>query len=265
MADAEPEPNTNTSPDPNPKQKRRRVKRKKTFLQRARGRILSGFVLIVPIVVTIFVARFLYDFIAGTTKPITDKLMDIPFWKELAEYNIVPGANVIATAFVTLSVLYLFGFISTTIVIKRIYTAGEALLLRIPLLKDIYGLSKQVIELALSDDKVAFKYMALFEFPSSGRWALGFITGESKMSGSDKLYANILMPFAPIPTQLFLMLIPADQILVVDIPIENALKFLMSGGSVSPGEFSTRPFTSMADLEAKNEEMDWTMSGTSIE
>ncbi|MBI3734964.1 DUF502 domain-containing protein [Candidatus Sumerlaeota bacterium] len=214
-------------------------------------KILNAQARVVPIVVTITVARIILDFLARLLQPFAARLGEIPFIRRLDEsgINLIPGANLILTVLIAGLVLYLAGFISTTIVVRRVYDAGERMLMRIPLLKDIYGLSKQVIEMAASEKKPAFKHIALFEFPHPGRYAMGFITGESRVGEDSKCYVNVLMPFAPIPTQMFLILIPAEQVQVVDIPIESAVKFLMSGGAVSPGAFPLRQFSSMAELE----------------
>lgn len=240
-----------------------RRRKKKTFLQVTRSRIFSGLVLIVPLMVTLFAARFLYERIAGITNPITKRLFEAPFWQALDEkgwnlVDIVPGVDIVITLVVTFFLLYLLGFLSSLFVTRKIYQAGERLLMRIPLLKDVYGLTKQVIDLVASKRQVAFKQVGLVEYPHPGQYVMAFIAGETRLSQHPgEVYVQALMPFAPIPTQLILFVVPATKVHVLDLPMETAMKFLMSGGSVSPGEFKTHPYVSpgVSPSEA-NEEFD---------
>lgn len=234
------------TPQPQPHRRRK----KKTFLQLTRSRVISGLVLVVPLMVTLFAARFLYERIAGFTNPITKRLVEAPFWQKLDEkgwnlIDIVPGIDVVITLVVTFFLLYLLGFLSSLFVTRKIYQAGEGLLMRIPLLKDIYGLTKQVIDLVASKRQVAFKQVGLVEYPHPGMYVMAFIAGETRISEHPgEVYVQALMPFAPIPTQLILFVVSASKVHVLDLPMDTAMKFLMSGGSVSPGEFKTHPYVS---------------------
>jgi uncharacterized membrane protein len=216
------------------------AKQKSSFWRRVRRRMLSGLILIVPIFVTIFTARFIYDLIDRISQPGFSRAVPILPDAIVNALHEIPGLRFAVTIVILALALYFLGVISRALLVKRAYAAGERLLMRIPLLKDIYALSKQVVELIANKRKLAFKQMALVEFPRPGMLALGFITGQTRMEGPKSgVYVHVLMPLAPIPTQLFLLLVPAEEVRVLQVPMDDALKFLMSGGSVAPGQFPT--------------------------
>lgn len=245
------------SSDPNPKSDRAR--RKRSSLAIIRARVLAGFVLIVPFGVTILVARFLYDRISTFASPIVRRLLDLPGVppEEGIGVYFVPVIGIVLTILVTFLMLYTVGFISNLFVTRRLTTVGERLLLRIPLLKDVYGLTKQVLDMMTSKNRLAFKQVALIEYPSPGAYVMAFVAGESRLDKDpDTLYVHALMPFAPLPTQLILMVVPASKAFVMEMSMEEAMKFLMSGGAVSPEVIKTTPYRAYAEWALDSPEVD---------
>lgn len=213
------------------------------FFQRVQRRILAGLVLIVPIAVTIAVAAFIYASIERLVGPLVDQFTRIPFLANLKdeEGHIRAELNVPLTLFLTFLLLYVAGFVSTTFVIRKLYGAGEQILLRIPFLKSIYGLTKQILDLVMSRDKGAFKQIVLVEYPKADSWAIGFVTGGTRLKGDPRPYVNLFVPTTPNPTSGFLLIVPREKVRTVNLSVEEGIKLIMSGGVISPAMIEHQP------------------------
>lgn len=116
---------------------------------------------------------------------------------------------------------------------------GEWIVYKMPLISTVYSLLKQVFETFLSNKSNSFNQVVLFEYPRKGIWIYGFLSGETKGEVVDKLgkqMLNIFVPTTPNPTSGFLIFVPKEDVIYVDLPVEDALKFIISCGVVNPDE-----------------------------
>lgn len=207
---------------------RKRAKMKplrQRFQHHLRNRVLSGLLVIVPLGITIFSVRFLYNITAGSlAKPI--KMM---FGERLHDYA-VAGVSVM----LFFAALYLVGMVATAMVGRRFISVAEAVIERIPLVKTIYGASKQVMESISLKDSGGFKTVVFIEFPRPGLLVLGFSTGTVRLGPDKELYYKVFIPTTPNPTSGYLEVVPADQVQIADLSVEEAVSIIMSGGITSP-------------------------------
>jgi uncharacterized membrane protein len=213
----------------------------KHFINRVQRQVLAGLILIVPFAITIVVAVFIYHLIDRFVGPLVMHI--VPPTPE-GEFGVAALAvRVVLTIVVTLLILFLAGFLSTTYVTHEIYQAGEQLVLRTPFVKTIYGTSKQLIHLVTSNKNNLFKQMALVEFPRPGSWTVAFVTGHTHLSGDPRQFVSVLVPHAPNPLSGFVLILPADQVRVLDVGVEDGIKMIMSGGVIIPDQLTARPLT----------------------
>jgi uncharacterized membrane protein len=109
-------------------------------------------------------------------------------------------------------------------------------LMSIPLLNKIYGTVKQVNQ-SFSNNKSAFQQVVLVPFPHPASRTIGFVTGEQKHLGAEKLI-SVFIPTTPNPTSGFLLLFPEDVLVKVDMSVADGIKFVISLGAISPGQES---------------------------
>jgi len=147
----------------------------------------------------------------------------------------IPGLQVILILFVLLIV----GFIINTSLGKTIFKYSERLITLLPVVKGVYGGIKQLTDTlsARSDDEDA--RIVLAEYPRKGIWQIGFVTKEAyaeiqKKSGRELI--NVLMPTSPNPTGGMLIMIPADEIIPLDMTYNEGMKYVVSGGVVTPAK-----------------------------
>ncbi|MCG6957652.1 MAG: DUF502 domain-containing protein [Gemmatimonadetes bacterium] len=183
----------------------------------------SGLVAAVPVAVTIVALRFLFSFTAGILLPVLDPaLADWPWvWKAVLSLAIL------------LSGVYILGEIATHVVGRRILGLGEAVLLRVPFVKVVYRVSKQVVSAIQGPGVRAFQSGVFVEFPHPGMRAIGFVTSTlTRPDGS--VWNTVFVPTTPNPTTGFLQVVPAADMVRTDYTVEEGVKMVMSLGVLVP-------------------------------
>jgi uncharacterized membrane protein len=183
----------------------------------------SGLVALVPLAVTIVALRFLFSFTAGILLPVLDPaLADWPWvWKAALSLSIL------------LLGVYILGEIATHVVGRRILGLGEAVLLRVPFVKVVYRVSKQVVSAFKGPGVRAFQSVVFVEFPHPGMRAIGFVTSTlTQPDGS--VWNTVFVPTTPNPTTGFLQVVPAADVVRTDYTVEEGVKMVMSLGVLVP-------------------------------
>lgn len=158
----------------------------------------------------------------------------------------LPGLGVI----VTTALVFVVGFLTSNFVGRRLIKEWETLLGRIPLVRTIYGSTRQLVETIFTDSNKSFRQVVLVQFPRPGVYALGFVTGEGYdgVEGviGEKLL-HVFVPTTPNPTSGFLLFVPQREIIALDISVESGLKLVVSGGIIIPGATVSQPESAGSD------------------
>ena len=188
---------------------------------------LSGILVVVPIVITLLVLKAIFTFLDELLLPYL--MPRIGYW--------IPGIGII----ITLAAIYLIGILVTNFVGRRLVNLGERFLLNIPIAKSIYGSVKQIMETFSISSEDAGKKVVMVEYPKENVWSIGFVNGEIfHPQNQGKLY-SILIIAAINPASGFFVLVPEDKVLHLNISVEEAMKWIVSGGIVTPGQFKKLP------------------------
>jgi len=208
-----------------------------------RRTFLTGLLILLPLVVTYFLVAFLFNLFANAGAPLVNGLSRVigptdSTWVEA----LGPFVNLL----LSLTVIFLLGLVGTNILGRRIITAFEALLLRLPLVKTIYGAVKQMVDTFRGSDRT-FRRVVLVQYPRTGLWVVGFVAAERRdtlrLAPSDTLLA-VFIPTTPNPTSGFLVLVPPEDVVDVDYSIEEAFTFIVSSGIVGKDLAPARHVTS---------------------
>ncbi|MBI1741523.1 DUF502 domain-containing protein [Candidatus Acetothermia bacterium] len=200
-----------------------------------RSRVIAGILFVVPVGVTFWILELLFKFVGG-----------VLHINDLAENLIkrdsqwVPWVALAIGFIATLILIYLIGIVATNVVGRRLLQFGESLILRLPIVKSIYGSAKQVVQTVSVPEGSQFKSVVLIEFPSPGMWSLGFNTG-TMQDKHGKKFVKVYVPTTPNPTSGFLELLAEEDVKKTDITVEDALKMIISGGILSPEKFEIWP------------------------
>jgi uncharacterized membrane protein len=110
--------------------------------------------------------------------------------------------------------------------------------------RSIYSSVKQVSSTLFSGSGQAFRKALLIRYPHSNSWAIAFQTGTPAAEISSKVgedYVNVFLPTTPNPTSGFFMIVPRSSVIELDMTVEEALKHIVSMGSVPPGVRTNAP------------------------
>ncbi|MFB6466119.1 DUF502 domain-containing protein [Cytobacillus sp. Hz8] len=184
---------------------------------------VNGILTIVPIILVIYVIYKTFIFL--------DSLLGNVL-RTYLKNDYVPGIGLL----VTLILITVLGFLSTKFITGSIVRLIDRILDNIPIVKTIYSVIKDTIQSFLGDKK-AFSKVALITIPGTEMKSLGFITAEEL----ENLYSPLKDHVAVYIQQSFQMagftfLVPKDQVEIIDIKPEEAMKFILSGGMTSKGE-----------------------------
>ncbi len=195
--------------------------------------LLTGFVIILPAWLTLYFLWLLFNFIARFLTPVIAEIFQF-FGKEYFPlYTLVLR---IISFIVTLTLVYLVGFIANRFAGKQLQTQVDVFFGRLPLAKQIYTALSKFTNI-LFGEKTSFQHVILFRFPKHEDFAIGFITNEKKFESPDnpeEYLVSVFIPTTPNPTTVYFLLVPEKNIVQTDISVDEALKIIMSAGIVMP-------------------------------
>jgi uncharacterized membrane protein len=114
---------------------------------------------------------------------------------------------------------------------------GDRVVTRIPFISRIYGTVQQVSQAIFGERRDVFKKTVLVPFPSKGMWRIGFIVREPARAIKEAVgedIVGVLVPHTPNPTSAFLVFFPKSEVVELDMPVDDALHLIISGGTASP-------------------------------
>ncbi len=203
----------------------------KNFRRRIRNVFITGLLITLPILLTWFILQFLLKNFDALSPVFTNMLIQLG--APIPEGYRIPFLGLVMTLLIVLTV----GWFTTNFFGKKIFELGEIVIEKIPYVRRIYKGTKQVVKSIAEADTSAFRKVVLIEFPRRGLLAIGFVTGESRgevqQATKDKML-NVFVPTMPNPTSGFLIFSPAYELTEVSMTIEEGIKYVVSGGIVSP-------------------------------
>jgi len=210
----------------------------KKILTALKINILFGFFLIVPIVITILIFNFFFKLSTNWMPQSVIVRMGLP-----------PYSDRVVALFLLVVFLYLAGLLIRNIFGRRLYQLSDKILTSIPFIKSVYIPVRQITESLFTQRKSLFKEVVVVEYPRKGLWSIAFVTAivprrmKKSFSPESENYITLFIPTTPNPTSGLLILVPRADVHTLNIPVGDALTYVMSAGAVSPGDDSlpTRP------------------------
>ena len=199
-------------------------KKKKSLTLKLRNYFFTGVIVLVPIGFTLYLSKFLINF---STKLVPAGLNPNTY----LPYSI-PGIEIILTIiFITI-----VGGLSLSFIGKKFLQLVDDLFKRIPILRTIYSAIGQMTD-SFREQEGNKKSVVLVEYPRKGSWVVGFATKENtgEIKTKTKLnLVNVFVPTTPNPTSGFLLMIPQEELVYLDMTFEEASKFIVSAGTSNP-------------------------------
>ena len=191
--------------------------------------LLAGLLVVVPVAITIWVL----DWIVGT---LDQTLLILPAqWQpdRLLGFH-MPGFGVL----LALGILLVVGAIASNFLGRKLVAWSDIVLYRIPVVRSIYSGVKQVSDTLFSENGNAFRKALLVQWPREGVWSIGFVTGVPGGDAANHLPEDCLsvyVPTTPNPTGGYFVMLPKSDCIELRMNVDEALKYVVSMGVVTPG------------------------------
>lgn len=187
---------------------------------------INGILTIVPILLVIYVIYKTFLFLDGLLGNVLK-----PYMKN----DYIPGIGLLATVIL----ITLLGWLSTKFITGKIIKLIDTMLEKIPVVKTIYSVIKDTVHSFLGDKK-SFSKVVLVTVPGTAMKSMGFITSDELESFYHPLKGHVAV-YIPQTFQVagFTFLLPKEDVEVIDVKPEDAMKFILSGGMTSTGKSQT--------------------------
>lgn len=194
-------------------------------MARYRTAFFAGLIILAPAALTWIIVQWLFGALDGLLGKPLEALIGRP----------VPGLGLV----LTLALILGTGILAQNYLGRRLLDYGEQLVLRVPVVRGIYGTMKQLVDALDMQKQGAFQQVALIEYPRAGIYTLAFVTG--RLSGGAVCYriaggdcvVSVFVPTTPNPTSGFLLYLPESDVQILDMSVADGLKLVLSGGVIT--------------------------------
>ncbi len=201
-------------------------------LTRLRNYFLTGLIVVAPLAITIYL---IWTFVQWVDSWIIPYIPDVYNPEKYLPFDI-PGVGLLMALFV----ITMIGFLTANFVGRAVIGWGERWLGRMPIVRSLYNGLKQIFETVLSNTSTSFNSVGLMEYPRKNVWAIVFVATETRGEVRRRLVPyegetlSVFMPSTPNPTTGFLMFVPRDDVILLDMCLEDAAKMVISAGLIAP-------------------------------
>jgi uncharacterized membrane protein len=199
--------------------------------------LIAGALMLTPLWVTWIVLDFLFGLLSRMGRPWVQGFVN-------ALDRIIPGISpalwdtwiesAVAAA-LTLFVIYAIGWATSQVLAKQVIAGIEAVLARIPLVHVIYGSTKKLLA-ALQTKPDRVQRVVMIDFPSAPMKAVGLVTRVVRDRTTGREMAIVYVPTSPNPTSGYMEIVPVDQLTPTDWTLDEAMRFVITGGTSAPDE-----------------------------
>jgi len=202
------------------------LQRCRPIMAGAGNKALTGVVVAIPLLATLWVVQFAYERISDISAPAVEYMRHQ--WKIQTDLPLLPF-------FVTLGLFIALGFMASNVLGRRLLEKMEAALLKIPVVATVYAAIKQIIDSFKSFKNMEnFKRVVYLDYPAEGARLIGFVTGQYYDSKLGEEMTSVVIPTAPNPMTGLVVVVPARNLTESSLTLEEAMKMVVSAGLVAP-------------------------------
>lgn len=198
---------------------------------RLRSSFLTGIVVIAPVGLTIWLLWTVMGWVDSVVLPL------VPHTISPEQYIGINLRGVGLIFFLLFTIV--IGWIAKGIIGRSLIGFAENLVDRMPVVRTIYSGIKQISETVFAQSERSFEKACLIQYPRRGIWAIGFISTSAKGEISQRAETgdalmSVFLPTTPNPTSGFLLFVPKEDVMELDMSVEDAAKLVISAGLVYP-------------------------------
>lgn len=191
--------------------------------------LLTGIVVTAPISITIYLT---YVFLSVVDDNVS-KIFPREWYEQLYGQTTIPGLGLI----IAVIFFVMVGWFATNFLGRLIINVSEYIVDRMPVIRSIYGMIKQIFETIMASQSQAFREVVMLEYPRKGVWSIGFVTGRTegevqRITAEETV--NVFVPTTPNPTSGYLLFVPKKELAYLDMSVEEGVKLVVSAGIITP-------------------------------
>jgi uncharacterized membrane protein len=213
-----------------------------SFGAKFRRNFLAGLLALAPVCLTIYIIVVVIRLLGGFLSPYFRQLAIGLFPSDGPWLKVMTFAADIVAFITTVALIALFGFAVRYVIGKRLVALLEFVLGRIPVIRQIYESLRKFVEIFFGD-RTKFKRVVAVKFPTESCWSIAFVTNELKFGSADApdaMHLTLYVPTTPVPTSGFLVLAQEKDVIPLAISVDEAVKILVSGGTLTPEKLGMR-------------------------
>ena len=194
--------------------------------------IIAGLLVTVPVLLTYIVLKFVITRIDALVVPVVSKIIGEKVMDNFNGY-FVPGMGFLILIFF----IFFIGLLTTNFFGKKLFSFGELVLRKIPIVRVIYITIKKVVDTVSQSNESTFEKMALITYPRAPLKTLGIIvcdTPDAVSRNIEEPSVNVFVPTSPNPTTGFVIAVPIKDVDFLKMTVEEGLKMVISFGVVAP-------------------------------
>ncbi len=188
---------------------------------------LTGIAILIPIGVTIYIFFFLINLMDNILA-----IMPEQYHPDVLIGFHIPGLGVIIILLIT----FVIGLVTKSYFGKKVFAWGDHVVNKIPVVRNIYKPTKQLVDSLFSGGVKDFNRVVLIEFPRKGVYTIGFVTGLTRGEVRDRIgeeCINVYVPTTPNPTSGYFVMVSEREVTNLDMTVEEAFRMIISIGLVT--------------------------------
>jgi uncharacterized membrane protein len=211
-------------------------------LAHVRAVMFAGLLTAIPLFITIYFVLLFYGLVTHYTKGPAEWLVDLivpMFNNHISPDNLKMITVPVFAVLITLWIVYILGLLGTFLIGRQILAQVEHFIENLPLIKGIYGTTKQVMGVfRQGGGGSGFQRVVLVQFPREGTWTIAFVTNTVFDAAAAQRLVCCFIPMTPNPTSGFFQMFPEEQVRNTDWTVDMGIKIVLSGGLLAPAEFT---------------------------
>ena len=217
--------------------------------KRFKSYFLRGLAVLLPTILTIWILAWGYRFIQENisihiSRGLVGLIMfvqgDGGIPKDKLNDILVEGAGSVIGFLVAVVTVVIVGAMLASVVGRALWRMIEKFIMNTPLLRRVYPYVKQITDFLFTQNQheKMFSRVVAIEYPRKGIWSIGLVTGSGLkkiVDNVEKEFLTILIPNSPTPITGYVIMVPKEQTIALDMTIEEAFRFAISAGVITPG------------------------------
>lgn len=190
---------------------------------------LAGLLVFLPVAITLW----FIGWVIGLLDSVFDVLPSV-----LHPNSYLPFAIPKLGAIVTLMLILFLGVLTSGVATRRFLAAWEAIFIQIPVFRGVYTAVQKLVQTFLGQSN-AQRQVVMIEYPRAGIFTVGFAMGRAWSHLEEKKntqLVNVFVPTTPNPTSGFFLLVPSNEVTLLNMTMEEALKLITSSGLITPDD-----------------------------